>query len=158
MYIRDYQESDREILKDLTLRAWEPVFEGLEESMDPEIYKIFVPDWQAEQMRSLNTVCDDPAIHVIVAEADNKLLGYAAMSFHPEDYLGQIYMIGVDPRHQQQGIGTALMEAGLKIIREAGFSLAMIETGGDPGHAAARAAYERMGFQKYEVARYLKVI
>lgn len=158
MKIREYRESDRDILEDITLRAWEPVFVGLEKSMNPEIYRIFVPDWKAEQRRSLKTVCEDEAIRMIVAELDGVVVGFAAMSFHPEDFLGQVYMIGVDPRCQGKGIGTALMEAGLKIIKEAGFSLAMVETGGDPGHASARRTYEKMGFEKYPVARYLKVI
>ena len=158
MNIRDYRAGDKPALKEITLRAWEPVFAGLEKSMKPEIYEVFVPDWEAEQMRSLNTVCDDEDIHVIVAEQEGNLVGFAAMSFHPEDFLGQIYMIGVDPDCQQQGIGTALIEEGIKIIKLKGFSLAMIETGGDPGHAAARRTYEKMGFDFYPVARYLKRI
>ena len=158
MNIRDYTESDREAMTELTLRAWEPVFEGMQQSISPQIYEIFVPDWQAEQLRSLNTICNDNAIHKIVAEIEGKLVGFAAMSFHPEDFLGQIYMIAVDPDCQKQGIGCALTEAGLKIIKEAGFSLAMVETGGDPGHAAARKTYEKMGFELCKVARYLKRI
>lgn len=59
------------------------------------------------------------------------------MSFHPEDLLGQIYMIGVGPDYQQRGIGTAHISAGIEIIKQRGFALVMIETGGDPGHAAA---------------------
>jgi hypothetical protein len=32
----------------------------------------------------------------------------------------------------------------------------MVETGGDPGHAAARATYERAGFAALPVVRYFK--
>lgn len=158
MNIREYKNSDKEFLKDITLRAWEPVFAGLEKSISPDIYEIFVPDWQAEQMRSLNTVCDDESIDMIVAEIDERIVGFSAVSYHPEDFLGQVYMIGVDPEAQQKGIGTALMEESLKMIKNKGFSLAMVETGGDPGHASARRTYEKMGFEKCEVARYLKRI
>lgn len=158
MNIREYKNSDKETLKDITLRAWEPVFAGLEKSISPDIYEIFVPDWQAEQMRSLNTVCDDESIDMIVAEIDERILGFSAVSYHPEDFLGQVYMIGVDPEAQQKGIGTALMEESLKMIKNKGFSLAMVETGGDPGHASARRTYEKMGFELCEVARYLKRI
>ncbi|MCG8412959.1 MAG: GNAT family N-acetyltransferase [Pseudomonadales bacterium] len=158
MNIREYQETDKQALKDITLRAWEPVFAGLEGSMSKDIYEVFVPDWEAEQMRSLNAVCDDAAIDVIVAEQDQQIVGFAAMSYHPEDYLGQIYMIGVDPECQQQGIGTTLMEKGIAMIKAKGFSLVMVETGGDPGHASARATYEKMGFELCKVARYLKRI
>ncbi len=158
MNIREYKETDRAALKDITLRAWKPVFQGLEESMDPAIYEVFVPDWQAEQMRSLNTVCDTEDIQIIVVEIEGRVAGFSAISFHPEDFLGQVYMIGVDPEYQQRGIGTALMEESLNIIKQKGFELAMVETGGDPGHASARKTYESMGFQRIPVARYLKRI
>lgn len=158
MNIREYKNTDKEVLKDITLRAWKPVFEGLEKSISPDIYEIFVPDWQAEQMRSLNTVCDNESIDMIVAEIDERVVGFSAVSYHPEDFLGQVYMIGVDPQIQQQGIGTALMQESLKMIKQKGFALAMVETGGDPGHASARATYEKMGFERCEVARYLKRI
>jgi len=33
-----------------------------------------------------------------------------------------------------------------------------VETGGDPGHAPARAAYEALGFTVLPVARYMKLL
>ncbi len=35
-------------------------------------------------------------------------------------------------------------------------ALAMVETGGDPGHAPARRSYERSGFVQLPIARYFK--
>ena len=75
MNIRDYEADDKPALEELTLRAWEPVFADLERSIKPEIYEVFVPDWQAEQMRSLNTVCDSGDIHTIVADGMKKSSG-----------------------------------------------------------------------------------
>jgi hypothetical protein len=40
--------------------------------------------------------------------------------------------------HQGRGIGTALTEFALDRLKDAGMRVAMVETGGDPGHAAAR--------------------
>jgi hypothetical protein len=34
--------------------------------------------------------------------------------------------------------------------------VAMVETGGDPGHAPARRAYEKAGFALLPIARYFK--
>ena len=36
--------------------------------------------------------------------------------------------------------------------------IAAVETGGDPGHAPARAAYEALGFTLLPSARYLKLL
>jgi hypothetical protein len=33
---------------------------------------------------------------------------------------------------------------------------AMVETGGDPGHAAARRTYEKVGYVHLPIARYFK--
>jgi hypothetical protein len=41
-------------------------------------------------------------------------------------------------------------------MKEAGMSVAMVETGGDPGHAPARHIYEKAGFGLFPVARYFK--
>jgi hypothetical protein len=35
-------------------------------------------------------------------------------------------------------------------------SVAMVETGGDPGHERARYTYEKVGFKLWPVARYFK--
>jgi hypothetical protein len=36
--------------------------------------------------------------------------------------------------------------------------VAMVETGGDPGHAPARRTYEKAGFSLVPVARYFKAL
>jgi len=158
MKIRDYQLDDKSALITLTIRAWKPVFAGLQQYMSDDIYKIFVPDWQQEQLRSISQVCDAEDVEVIVAEENEKIIGFAAVKLHPDDFLGEIYMIGVDPDHQRKGLGSALTDASLKIIKRSGLSLAMVETGGDPGHEPARKTYEKMGFELLPVARYLKKI
>ena len=70
--------------------------------------------------------------------------------------MGEIYMVAVDPDHQRRGIAMALIEFALDRMKDAGMTVAMVETGGDPGHAPARAAYEKMGFGLFPVARYFK--
>jgi len=41
-------------------------------------------------------------------------------------------------------------------MRQHGMDIAVVETGGDPGHAPARAAYEASGFTLLPIARYLQ--
>ena len=43
-------------------------------------------------------------------------------------------------------------------MREQGMDIAIVETGGDPGHAPARAAYEAAGFTLLPVARYFRLL
>ena len=70
--------------------------------------------------------------------------------------MGEIYMVAVDPDFQGHGIGSALIEFALAWMKDAGMSIAMVETGGDAGHAPARHTYEKVGFELFPVARYFK--
>ncbi|BAB78102.1 MULTISPECIES: GNAT family N-acetyltransferase [Nostocaceae] len=55
-----------------------------------------------------------------------------------------------------QGVGSALINFALNWMKATGISIAMVETGGDPGHAPARCTYEKLGFGLFPVARYFK--
>ena len=87
-------------------------------------------------------------------QAGDDLLGFVGLRLHPEDSMGEIYLLAVDPVHQRCGVASALMGFAMGRFRNAGMKIAMVETGGDPGHAAARQAYERFGFGRWPVARY----
>jgi GNAT superfamily N-acetyltransferase len=50
-------------------------------------------------------------------------------------------MLADDPHYQRLRIGFALTEHATGWLREAGMVVAMVETGGDPGHSAARRLY-----------------
>jgi ribosomal protein S18 acetylase RimI-like enzyme len=93
---------------------------------------------------------------VWVAIDSGSTVGFVAVKLHPESSLGEIYMIAVDPDYQRRGIGTALTEFALDWMKTAGISVAMVETGGDPGHAPARCTYEKLGFGLLPIARYFK--
>lgn len=65
-------------------------------------------------------------------------------------------MLAVDPTAQRQGIGRRLIETALDYMRSEGVTRAELGTGGDPGHAAARRAYERAGFVGLPLVHYYK--
>jgi ribosomal protein S18 acetylase RimI-like enzyme len=72
--------------------------------------------------------------------------------------MGVIDIIGVDPDFHRRGIATGLTRHALVHMRRCGMDIAAIGTGGDPGHAPARAAYEALGFTLLPSARYLKLL
>jgi ribosomal protein S18 acetylase RimI-like enzyme len=96
---------------------------------------------------------------VFVAVADGRPVGFVAVAldaFH--EGMGVIDIIGVDPEYQRRGIASELTEHALDHMRRCGMDVAAVETGGDAGHAPARAAYEAIGFTLLPVARYLKLL
>lgn len=156
MEIEPYDPSKLDAIVRLSLRAWEPVFHSIETVMEPAVYREFYPDWRVSQRSAVEAVCADPDMEVWVASMESQTVGFAALKLHAEDRMGEIYMIAVDPDSQRQGIATALTNHALDCFRNAGMSIAMVETGGDPGHGPARRTYESTGFRLLEIARYFR--
>ena len=140
----------------LSLRAWAPVFVSIEEAMGSEAFREQHPDWRVSQRELVESVCGDPGFHVWVATLEGAVAGFCALRLFRAERMGEIYMIAVDPDYQRRGIARALTEHALEWLKQAGMTTAMVETGGDPGHAAARHTYEAAGFRLFPVARYFK--
>lgn len=142
----------------LSLRAWEPVFESIERELGSELFEVLHPDWREDQRRAVQAACADEETRVWVAETtESVVVGFVAVAIRAgESRYGEIHMLAVDSTHQNGGLGTSLTELALDRIKDAGMPVAMVETGGDPGHAAARRAYEKAGCTLLPIARYFK--
>ena len=155
--IRFYDDRDVEAVVDLSWRAWAPVFASLEQVLGSEIFRRQHPDWREDQRRAVEDVCAAKKGRVWVAEVGASTVGFVAVELHhPERSMGEITMLAVDPDYQGGGIGTALTEFALDRLKDAGMKVAIVETGGDPGHAAARRAYEKAGYVLLPIAKYFK--
>jgi GNAT superfamily N-acetyltransferase len=156
-WIRPFEDRDAEAVVDLSLRAWAPVFASLEQVLGSEIFGRLHPDWREDQRRAVQDVLAAKKGRVWVAEVDGTAVGFVAIEvYDPERSLGETSMLAVDPDYEGGGIGTALSEFALERLKDAGMKVAMVETGGDPGHAAARRTYENAGYVLLPIARYFK--
>jgi len=159
MVIEPFEDSKLDAIVRLSLRAWKPVFESLQEAMEPAVYRAFYrDDWRVAQRGAVESVCTDEDVHVWVASEESRTVGFVALKLHAEDRMGEIYMIAVDPDFQRRGIAASLTSHAVAWFKNAGMSIAMVETGGDPGHAPARRTYESSGFRLLPVARYFKAL
>lgn len=156
--IRGYRSSDEASVVALSLRAWVPVFVSLEKVLGAKIFRRLHPDWRADQDKAVRAGLADRAMQVWVAEAAPGLVGFVATKLDSDSLVGEIYMLAVDPAGQDQGIGTALTEMATDWLRTSGMRVAMIDTGGDPGHAPARRVYEKADYTLLPVARYFKAL
>lgn len=152
-----YDPEYRAALLDLSLRAWEPVFPAVEYEVPRFVYRTFYPNgWREKQYDDLGEVLDAEPANVDVALDGTRPVGWVCTRMHPEDSMSEVYVIAVDPGHQQRGVGRALMERSFARARTAGMTMVMVETGDDSGHAPAREAYESIGFERWPVARYFR--
>lgn len=156
MQIEPYEPEQLDAVVRLSLWAWAPVFDSIQKVMDSDVYREFYPDWRVSQQKAVEEACMSAEMKVWVAVESGSTAGFVALKLNAELGLGEVYMIAVDPDYQCRGIGTALMEFALDKMKVAGISIAMVETGGDPGHAPARRTYERLGFGLLPITRYFK--
>lgn len=157
MQIEPYNADQLDAVVDLSLRAWTPVFDSIQNVMDLDVYRELYPDdWRVSQQTAVETVCAAEDTHVWVALDAGSITGFVAAKLDAETRMGEIYMVAVDPDFQGRGIGSTLTQFALDWMKEAGMSVAMVETGGDPGHAPARRTYEKLGFGLLPIARYFK--
>jgi mycothiol synthase len=107
-------------------------------------------DWHPEQGRL--TVAEltatereswfDPA-GFFLAEAAGKIVGFHWTKVHP-DGVGEVYVVGVDPRAQGGGLGKALTLVGLHHLRRKGVEEIILYVESD--NLPAVTVYTRLGF------------
>jgi GNAT superfamily N-acetyltransferase len=157
--IRAFEDGDLDTLVEFSLRAWEPVFASLREVLGDDLYLRLRPDWRADQVEAVRSSCTSDERDVFVAVADERPVGFSAVALNAfHERMGVIDIIGVDPDYQRRGISSQLTEFATEHMRSRGMDIAVVETGGDPGHAPARAAYETAGFTLLPIARYFRLL
>jgi ribosomal protein S18 acetylase RimI-like enzyme len=157
--IRQFQTHDLEAVLELSLAAWEPVFISFEQVLGTQIFARQFPDWRKSQREGVAAVLQDNVkYHVFVAEVDGRIVGFIAYELNFKERIGETTMLAVDPAYQNVGIGTQLNDFVLASLKEAGMTLAVVATGGDPGHAPARRAYEKAGYTALPLMRYYKAL
>ena len=124
------------------------MFASLRAQLGDPIFLRLHPDWSAGQAEAVRETCTNPDRRVLVAIAeDNRLIGFVAIWLNAyQSRIGAVDMIAVNPEHQRQGVARELMRLAADHMRTAGMDIAVVETGGDPGHAPARATYEAVGY------------
>lgn len=145
--IRTYAPADLPALQTVRAAAFAPVFASFRSIVGPEIAALGLASSEQEQADLLDAIAKPESGHSLaVAETSGVVAGF--VSWKPDIALGigEITLNAVHPDHGGKGIGTALYEHALAALKSAGMQLATVGTGGDPSHAPARRAYEKVGF------------
>lgn len=156
--IRPFRAGDLDEIVELSLRAWAPVFASLRETLGDDIFLRLHPHWEQDQREAVRASClgED---RTFVAVADGRPVGFATVALNAyHERMGAIDIIAVDPAYQRRGTGSQLTEYAAGYMRDQGMDIAIVETGGDPGHAPARAAYTAAGFTLLPIARYFRLL
>jgi mycothiol synthase len=96
----------------------------------------------------------DPSLFLLAVDAEG-LAGFNWCKIHDahgrDPRLGEIFVIGVDPRTQGTGLGRALAIAGLQRLHDRGVTTGMLFT--DADNAPALKLYRSLGFDTHRIDR-----
>jgi GNAT superfamily N-acetyltransferase len=143
---RPATDDDLPALTDLARRIWTM---GLTCRLEQRFGPLGGQPWDHWTAQDIGSALAASLACCLVAEVDGQLAGWVTWSVNPERETGQIGYNGVDPTYRGLGLGTALVEQALDALRAAGVRLAIVVTGLDDGHAAARRVYEKCGFEPF---------
>lgn len=145
--IRDMKAGEVETLVDIALVAWEPIYVSYREMMGEALFAACHPDWRAEKAAQIRSGCDSKrGGGVLVVEAHGQVIGFATYYANVRPGVGEIGNNAVRPGFQGRGVGTLMYEEVFRRLRALGMRFVRVGSGGDPSHAPARRAYEKVGF------------
>ena len=159
MHIRTFQPADLPALIDLAIEVFGPFYEQSFHAMvPPDIYEHQHGRWADDYRDSVPKLHDpDHGKQVAVAESDDGQLA-AFIGWHIDEGRrhGQIDPLAVRQHARRNGVGRALCEHAISVMREHDVEVVSLGTGGDWFHAPARALYESLGFHPVPVVYYLR--
>ena len=152
MDIRKYEESDREVLREITAVCFDGV--SIDQNTEGLFGQIAGKDWTWRKKRQID---DDINAHpegIFVAEIDNRVVGYICSRVDYATKIGSITNIAVLPAYQKRGIGKELVDTAIAHLKRERMEYARIEA--LEQNAAGRHFYPKLGFR--EVARQIHYI
>ncbi len=143
--IRPYRESDRAVVVSLTVDAFQGV--SIDHNIDQRLGPIAGRDWRWRKGRDIERDIDLPTTELAVAEDESgTVVGYVTMDFDRETKIGWIHNLSVSAGLRGQGLGRQLLEHALDRFRDAGMTVAKIETLDQ--NPIGRHLYPSLGFRE----------
>jgi ribosomal protein S18 acetylase RimI-like enzyme len=129
----------------IAVQVWEDIHEAYIEYQGRELHDAFSSKWRTSKEREVIEQQGWPG--AFVALIDGKVAGFCGYRI-ANGNLGLLGYNGVDPAYRGNGIARYLYEACFEHMRQQGLTCTRVYTGMDNGHAPARRAYEKVGYDK----------
>ena len=130
----------------IAVEAWGTIHESYSERIGEEMHDAIFSDWERAKTDSVKYGLMSG--RGFVALVDGKVAGFISYKVDECKKLGEILANAVSGKFRGLGIGSRMYEFVLSEMRKEGMKYATVSTGLDDGHAPARRAYEKMGFEK----------
>ncbi|MBI3429615.1 MAG: GNAT family N-acetyltransferase [Actinobacteria bacterium] len=144
LQIREALLSDAEGIAKVHVHAWQEAYVGL--VPDFFLQSLSVEERTATWVQNIEN--SPPKTHILVAELDNRIVGFVSVGANresgPSDQ-GEIFAIYVDPEIQGRGIGATLMKVGIQALRNESFATGILWV--LEGNLLTRTWYESHGWK-----------
>ncbi len=128
----------------IALIAWGIIHESYKKCIGEQTHEDLMTGWEEALAKDIRKLQLGGSGYVAIA--DGKVAGFA--SCRTDGDMGVLSRNAVDPEYRGRGIAKLMYGLCMNKIREAGCTWATVHTGLDDGHAGARRAYSKVGFEK----------
>ena len=147
-HIRHATEADLDQVGEIARQAWRPIHDSFREILGAEMHLDLYTNWEAKKEAQVRRQWENhPDWFRVAASVETELIvGFITFRIDAAKSMGTISNNAVALEVQGEGIGTLMYNYVLDLFREYGLKYASVTTGLDEGHAPARRAYEKAGF------------
>ena len=153
MALRTVRPSDVPRLKEIVAMSWKD--QGIAHILEKRYGVMGGKPWLEWKWPQVEKACRETPDQVLVTEADGEVAGFAVYLLDHARKTGTVGNNAVDPKFRGLGIGKRQIARILEILREKGMTFAEVTVALNEGHAAARAVYEKAGFEPISDSRYM---
>ena len=143
--IRPATEADADAVAAIAVAEWEAIYQGYRAQLGDEVFYTFFPDHKAQKERGVRLNLASGTMYV--TECEGKIAGFIHYVYDAASRTGTISNNAVSGEFRGRGIGPRQYEFVFERLREQGAVGVRVTTGLDEGHAPARRAYEKAGFE-----------
>ncbi|MBT3288623.1 MAG: GNAT family N-acetyltransferase [Victivallales bacterium] len=158
--LRPFETEDTDVVVEIANLAWQGIYASQREILGDELYAILCPEDLHRKGNEMRGRCMRTPDHIWICGVNGRVAGFIMWSMNEEKKIGTLGNNGLHPEFAGRGLGTFMYRGVLAHFRANGMSHAMVHTGLDEGHAPARRAYERVGFdiRQESVNYYMKLM
>ena len=136
---------DIEIACRIAIEVWTPIRAVFRKELGDELYEAYYTGWEESKRNGVSRAIMEN--RCFVSKINGTVAGFISYAIQGDK--GTIGLNAVDPQYRGNGIGVKQYEFIMERMRQEGAKYVCVHTGGDDGHAPARRAYEKAGFEAF---------
>ena len=150
MIIRNSTEQDIDAICEIAVKQWSAIYVGYAERLGQELYDLVTKSDPLGRKEAIIRELAGDREHCIVTEIDGKVVAFAHYLVEEVNgnLIGELGNNAVSADYKGRGIAGKQYDVIFERMKALGCVAVKVHTGLDDGHAAARRAYEKAGFEK----------